>query len=303
MDAHFQQQDDRTDKEKPKRVLDGLNHHRRSNSVGLHPAKVLATTASPGKKSYSDPFCGDEIPSMQGSNRSLGSVKEENCEPKISRKSSRNSSRKSSACSLDGDSSPGCRSDSNPAADRKGRKGRTQAGASSARGYSSGEYHVSSSRAKFSNNNNRKSRHAGMGPKYFSSGDVSVGLNPSPKFGARNRPSQKNSGGSSGRISSSSGDNSKSPKTSRKHHSSSDSASRRKGYSPAVFCKDDDPSYIHNSINLYLDMDVFDGSRQEVFRMAFQCPVIKYGEVGELPVLVIVSNLSAYIFKIIAPER
>jgi hypothetical protein len=50
-------------------------------------------------------------------------------------------------------------------------------------------------------------------------------------------------------------------------------------------------------------MEVFDSSKGEVFRMAFRCPVVKYGEVGELPALVIVSNIRAYIFKIIAPER
>lgn len=117
----------------------------------------------------------------------------------------------------------------------------------------------------------------------------------------------KSSGGSSGRVSSGSGEgggrSGKAAGGSRSYQSSSDGTGGKKTHSPAIFYKDDDPSYIHNNINLYLDMEVFDGSRGEHFRMVFHSFVVKYGEVGELPVLVVISNLHAYIFKIIAPER
>ena len=294
MQSHFVQ-GDRAEDERPIKVMDGLNH-RRSNSVGYNSAKIISVDPPVGKpKHYSDPFYGNEIPSTkpQGSNRSLGSLKEERCAPSLSRKSSWSSSRKSSACSLDSDSSPGSRSDAN-SVDRK-RGVRSQGGSSEmlTRGSSSGEYHAPSSRTGKTGLRSKFSR--------FSSGDVRSGFNSSPQL----RDLRTKSGGSSGKISSSSGDNSqlKSPKKSRGRHSSSDSSGRQKVHSPVTFCKDDDPTFIHNSIHLYLDMEVFDSSKGEGFRMAFKCPVVKYGEVGELPVLVIVSNINAYVFKIIAPER
>lgn len=294
MQSHFMQEDQAED-ERPIKVMDGLNH-RRSNSVGYNSAKIVSAGPPVGKtKHYSDPFYGNEIPSTkpQGSNRSLGSLKEEQCAPSLTRKSSWSSSRKSSVCSVDSDSSPGSRSDAN-SVDRK-RGVRSQAGSNEmlTRGYSSGEYHAPSRTTK-----------TGLRSKFsrFSSGDVRNTSDSSPQL----RDLRIKPGGTSGRVSSSSGDNSrsKSPKRAKGYHSgSSDSAGRPKVHSPATFCKDDDPTFIHNSINLYLDMEVFDSSKGESFRMAFRCPVVKYGEVGELPVLVIVSNISAYIFKIIAPER
>ena len=151
-----------------------------------------------------------------------------------------------------------------------------------------------------------------------------MGLNTSPKTGQRSaaekkgktpRRSSGGGGGSSsgGRLSSGgSGGESSQPRSLfqqgglRDTHSSSDrgggGSGRHKPHSPIVICKDDDPTYIHNSINLYLDMEVFDSTKDESFRMAFKSPVVKYGEVGELPVLVVVSNIYAYIFKIVAPE-
>lgn len=306
MYAHFMQDDPPVDNVRPIKVMDGLNH-RRSNSIGYHPTKTAAATSpSEKRKHYADPFYGNEIPSTkaqaQGSNRSLGSLKEEYHEAAFSKKSSLSSSRKSSLCSVDSDSSRSSRSDAN-SGERK-RKFRSKGDSSEmlSRGYSSGEYHAPSSRSKPSSNMSW----LGMRSKFsrFSSGDVTGGLQSSPRLNARDRE-HKQSGGSSGKISSSSGDNSqsKSQKRSRTYHSSSDSAGRQKLRSPVVFCKDDDPTFIHNSINLYLDMEVFDSAKGEEFRMAFRCPVVKYGEVGELPVLVVVSNLNAYIFKITAPER
>ena len=212
-----------------------------------------------------------------------------------SSKSSSTSSIKSSVCSLDTDSSPERRSRSRAnSTDKKAHGGLNEkiqrhrgSNDKLPQGYSSGESRAQQSRSKGK--------------------EIGGNRTPSksPKLngrGSSNAPSsRKASGGSSSRISSSSGDNARAQRQLRPSHSSSDSASKQKKASTSIFCKDDDPSYIHNSINLHLDMDVFD--KGESFRMAFRSPVVKYGEVGELPVLVVVSNLCVYIFKIVAPER
>lgn len=65
--------------------------------------------------------------------------------------------------------------------------------------------------------------------------------------------------------------------------------------------KDDDPEYIHNSLNLHLDMEVF-STEGEHFKMIFKAPVVQYGHSREVPAIVIISNVNAYIFKITAPE-
>ena len=243
-----------------------------------------------------EPSSSSSSKKLHGSNRSLRSLKEENVKPHSS-KSSSTSSIKSSVCSLDTDSSPERRSRSRAnSTDKKAHGGlnekiqrRRGSNDKFPQGYSSGESRTQQSRSKGE----------GIGGNRTPS--------KSPKLngrGSSNAPSsRKASGGSSSRISSSSGDNARAQRQLRPSHSSSDSASKQKMASTSVFCKDDDPSYIHNSINLYLDIDVFDSTKGESFRMAFRSPVVKYGEVGELPVLVVVSNLCAYIFKIVAPER
>ena len=76
-----------------------------------------------------------------------------------------------------------------------------------------------------------------------------------------------------------------------------------KGSSPLPLYKDDDPGYIHNNLNLYLDMDVFNMDKKEHFRMVFKSPVMQYGHKLEIASLVVVSSYKFYIFKIIGPER
>ena len=67
--------------------------------------------------------------------------------------------------------------------------------------------------------------------------------------------------------------------------------------------KDDDPSYIHNDLNLYLDKEVFNLNNGEHFKMVFKSLVMQYGQTTELLSLIVVSSYKFYIFKITAPER
>ncbi len=112
--------------------------------------------------------------------------------------------------------------------------------------------------------------------------------------------------------------------------SSSESAtgvggSGRPALSPSVLVKDEDPSYIYHSLNLHLDMEVFDTDSGEHFKMVFrvsvlhwresgvafnslslflpQSPLVQYGQPNEVPSLVIVSTLNIFLYRIVAPER
>lgn len=331
--SRFPQRDD-DDDDRPIRVMDGLSH-RRSNSYGYQLEKPSSTTSpsssrrgsqpasassasspSTNCRGYVDPYGEDHL---QGSSRSLGSVREEGSDFKGSRKSSLSSSRRSSACSFDSDSSPGSRTD---ASSRSGDRQRSRKRSNDVlgRGYSSGEFQRSSPRGSKGDSKSKEGSTSLGSRLYRVLSDV--GLNTSPKTGQRSaasadkkgktpRRSSGGNGNSSGQISSGgSGGDSSQPRSQFQQglqdtHSSSDGggSGRHKLHSPTVICKDDDPTYIHNSINLYLDMEVFDSTKDESFRMAFKSPVVKYGEVGELPVLVVVSNIHAYIFKIVAPEK
>lgn len=247
----------------------GVFDHHRSNSTGPHAAKTITSNSPPAKsKLHRDPY-DSNVPStsLYGSNRSLRSLKEEHVKP-ASSKSSWTSSRKSSICSLDTDSSPERRSRAN-STDKKGRV--QEHGGSNQRhrgsndklpqGYSSGE-----SRAR---TRQSPSKGKGIGDIFSNIGTPSK----SPNLGGRGTSDA--SSRRSSKISSSSGDNaqSRAQRHLRLSHSSSDGAGRQKMPSPSVFCKDDDPSYVHNSINLYLDMEIFDGAKGESFRMAFRSPV------------------------------
>ena len=76
-----------------------------------------------------------------------------------------------------------------------------------------------------------------------------------------------------------------------------------KGSSPLVLLKEDEPTYIHNNLNLYLNMEVFNLCRGEHFKMVFKSPVMQYGDILEVPCIVIFSDYKMYIFKIVGPER
>ena len=55
-----------------------------------------------------------------------------------------------------------------------------------------------------------------------------------------------------------------------KHQSSSEADESKAFLSPVYPYKDDDPTYIHNNLTLYLDMNVFDTEKQERFELALK---------------------------------
>ena len=58
--------------------------------------------------------------------------------------------------------------------------------------------------------------------------------------------------------------------------SSSESGAGRRLHSPSVLVKDDDPGYVHNSLHLHLDMEVFNTDLGEHFKMIFKVSVYSY---------------------------
>ncbi len=280
----------------------GLGHNR-SRSMDYHSTKQLLLTPPNKRKIYVDPF-------LQGSNKSLGSLLEESGTFSRSPKLSRNNSGRSSRCSADSDSSS--RGNHSDMGGRRERKSHF----SSAKGYSSGESNRRSSGGYMSG---EKSKDGGSLMAQAKSGLSNfIGLNSSPKLSpqtlsdrdketrssSREGERRGRSGGKS-RPNSGSGDNSqhKVQNLSHSYHSSSDGTGRRKASSPFVIYKDDDPSYIHYSLDYYLNTEIFNSAKEETFRMVFRTQVISYGEPGELPVLVILSNQRLYLFQIVAPER
>ena len=53
-------------------------------------------------------------------------------------------------------------------------------------------------------------------------------------------------------------------------HKLSSSESSGRPLSTSVLIKDEDPSYIHNSLNLHLDLEVFSKDKGEHFTMIFK---------------------------------
>lgn len=278
--------------------------HSRSKSTDYHPAKIQGITPPSSRKEYRHHHRHHtEIKPSKSPhrNRSYGSLKEKDTGISKIFKSSQNSSGRSSLYSLDSDSSPSSRSDGNSSGGRHRYRHTRSSNEKLGTGHGSGEIHKSSS-----------SHGRGSPTKRHSEGTVtSLGARISKVFNLsdvqgsnKDTSAGKNSGGSNGKASSESGDNSHpNLHNSRSYHSSSDGTGRRKLHSPLTIYKDDDPTFIHNNLNLYLDIEIFDGSKGEVFRMVFRSPVVKYGEPGERSVLVVISNLRAYMFQIIAPER
>ncbi|KAL5488579.1 hypothetical protein EMCRGX_G017545 [Ephydatia muelleri] len=67
--------------------------------------------------------------------------------------------------------------------------------------------------------------------------------------------------------------------------------------------KKEDPGYVHNSINLYLDMEVFNTEEGERFAMIFKSSLSHYNTGQQYDAVFVASNYSAYVFKIIGPIR
>lgn len=278
--------------------------HNRSNSEDLRRIKMSASPSNKKKLSRGV--------NLQDSDKSLTSVQEDDIT------SFENGlSRRSSMCSGGSDSGTGSRSDSNSATNRR----RTSHGSGEVaqKGSSSGEMHKVSKRKKPTEAGEKSKEGSKISSKLsrvFSFGDLRI--TPSPKqqhkiskeqgyvSGSKSPGGASSSSGSGGRRHGKRGasGNSGSRSPSKLHpQSSSDGGRERRAHSPITVYKDDDPTYIHNSLQLYLDMEVLDSSRQETFKMVFRASMVRYGEPGELPMLVIISNIRAYMFRIIAPER
>lgn len=214
--------------------------------------------------------------------------------------------RTNSMCSVDSDSGAGSSASTSKMNTRIGSQG---SGETVSKGYSSGESSKSSRRKDAGSDKTKEGSR-------FSSKIISRVLSwsdlGSPRLKNRT-PSNKgkdanlDSGGGSRKNSGrpSGGLNSKEKQQERMNnsHISADGGGREKrAPSPVVIYRDDDPSYVHNCLQLFLVMDVF-GSKEEYFKMVFRSSMVCYGKPGELPMLVVVSNVRAYLFRVVAPER
>ena len=275
--------------------------HNRSKSVDYHPRKTLNTTPPSQRKKYPDPYLSRDEDHTHRHTHSLGSVKEGESlrTDSDNNPASYSSSKKSSLVSLDDRDSP--------------RLNRPDVEHSS-QGYSSSESGKKSK--QISRDKQQASGDTGnMWENLFSSGE-SVKRASFDRGYSSSEASQRLSN-SRGYLSSEgnkqrqhrvrSQDDSK---DSRKAHS--DNASRRRGDAGSsseeqrltkTFYKEEDPTYIESNLNLFLDMEIFNLDKKEEFQMVFRTPVVQYGRTTEMPALVVISNLSLYIFRVIAPEK
>jgi len=152
------------------------------------------------------------------------------------------------------------------------------------RGYSSGERERSSrreynsseklSRGYSSGERERSSRreYNSSGKGYSSGEKIPVFVsNRKPSGGSERRLSSGSGSGGGGRKISSDGEK-KNPDTLKRSGSlkSSSGSPGRKVLSSSLLFRDEDPTYVHNRFNLYLDMEVFNTDMGEHFKMAFK---------------------------------
>lgn len=285
--------------------------HGRSRSVDLRKSKSNSNTPSSKRK-----LLKTSPQELQDSNRSLTSVQEDNTTTSPVATGSRYSnSRRNSLCSADSDSGAGSKSDSASMSRKHNKRADTVP-----KGCSSGESskYSQSKMTGAAKKSKEGSKLSSKLSRVFSWSDLR--LNSSPKLNGRrtsdkgkdtNPSSGAGSRRSSGQGSSGSGENNCSQRKLLEHmkppHSSSDGGGggerEKRALSPVVIYRDDDPSYIHNSLQLFLVMDVFSSTKEESFKMVFRSSMVRYGEPGELPMLVVVSNIRAYLFRVVAPER
>ncbi len=289
-----------------------LHGHNRSKS-DCHPKKVLDTTPPSQRKKYAyiDPYSPSEESSATSQAHSLSSLKEGESESTGARDHSSNfaqyGSKKSSLASLDETDSP--------------LSSRQDAGHSS-QDYSSGEsgkrskqnYRTPSKNSSqttketwenfFSSGEAQKRRSHDKG---YSSSEASQRLSNSRDYVSSEGSRHLRTTGSRVHKVHSHDD----IKNSRKLHSD-DSTQRRRGNDGSsseerrtsiALYKDEDPTYIESNLNLFLDIDIFNLDKKEEFRMIFRTPIVQYGHTREMQALVVVSNLSLYIFQTTAPEK
>ena len=278
---------DRVNSIRPRANPPQSHGHSRSKSVDCHPRRALNTTPPTPRKKYADP-----CPSGGESHtHSLSSVKEgQSLNPNPT---SRDSSKKSSLASLDDRGSSSGRSDGEP----------------SSQGYSSGDG------GKRSKGQSQANAGGELYEKFFSSGEAKKRMSHDRGYSSGERFSTSRGYTSSegkklrytteGRVQRvrSHDDIKSSPRRRSGQVGGTGSSSEERRRSSLTLYKEDDPTYIESNLNLYLDMDVFNLDKKEEFRMVFRTPVVQYGHSTEMPALVVVSNLSIYIFRVTAPEK
>ena len=156
------------------------------------------------------------------------------------------------------------------------------------RGYSSGEReryikggYGSSEKLAKGYSSGERDRHLRGGysssGKGYSSGEKMPAFvsNHKPSGGSERHLSSGSGSGGGGRRISSDGEK-KNPDTLKRSASlkSSSGSPGRKVLSSSLLFRDEDPSYVHNSFNLYLDMEVFNTDMGEHFKMAFKVRIL-----------------------------
>lgn len=265
--------------------------HNRSKSMDCHPRKALNTTPPSQRKKYTPDLPTRDESHTHKHTRSLGSVKE-------GESLVMDGSKRSSLVSLDERSSPhSSRQDDDP----------------SSQGYSSGD---SSRRSKRNSNEtplgqalkdswdkHTSERMRGSHDRGYSSGEASLRLANSRGYTSSEGHRQRHTTG--GRVPRAhSHEDIKASKRSAalRHHRRDGSSTEEKPLTLTLY-KDEDPTYIESNLNLYLDMEIFNLDKKEAFQMVFRTPVVQYGHTKEMQALVVVSNLSLYIFRVTAPEK
>ena len=304
-------------------IFDGMSHNR-SKSVDYHP-KVTHNTTPPSKRKFEDPsVLRDTIQSTQSRSSSRSSRDGSQPGSRMSTNvTSHTSSRKSSLSSLNSvESSHGSCADVD----------------ASRRGFSSGERQRLKSNQPQRNSNEPTTKRyspneklSSNSPKSSSSrlpislprlnapGDLfkkdSLTVSRKKREGGGEGEFEKrlssgsgsgNGRGSSGHRISSEGSGKRSSKSFNRSgslKSSSESTTGQRTNSALTVCKDDNPSYIHSSFNVHLDLNVFENEKGEEFKMIFRSPVVQHGQPKEQPSLLVVSNLKAYVYLITAPEK
>ena len=239
-------------------------------------------------------------PEPQDPKRSFTGVEEDNVIMFASKEAeviTYSNSRKNSMCSADSDSGAGSKSNSASSSKKYTKRDGQGLGETVSKGYSSAES-SRYSRRKDTEATDKSKEGSTLSSKIIrvlSLSDLRSSNRGKNVGGSRKSSGKQTSGGVCSRT--------KKLERINSSHILSDGGGREKrAESPIVIYRDEDPNYIHNSLQLFLVMDVF-GGKEECFKMVFRSSMIRYGEPGELPVLVVVSNIRAYVFRVVAPER
>lgn len=146
------------------------------------------------------------------------------------------------------------------------------------KGYSSGEReklsrggYSSSEKVAKGYSSGERERHSG-GVKGYSSGEKTPGLVSNRKLSSGSERRGSSGSWNGGRRKPSSGSEKGRSEVVKRSPSlkSSSGSLGRKVHSTSILFRDEDPSYVHNSFNLHLDMEVFNTDAGEHFKMIFK---------------------------------